>query len=64
MMTGPRLRRYNVHSSTSRIITDSFRLCRASTVSYFFRIDFTNLFMELRPFGRFDRYIASGGTLL
>jgi hypothetical protein len=29
-----------------------------------FRIDFVNQFMASRPFGRFDRYIASGGTLL
>jgi ribosomal protein S18 acetylase RimI-like enzyme len=29
-----------------------------------FRIDFSNLFMASRPFGRFDRYIPSGGTLL
>ncbi len=29
-----------------------------------FRIDFSNLFMASRPFGRFDRYVPSGGTLL
>jgi ribosomal protein S18 acetylase RimI-like enzyme len=29
-----------------------------------FRIDFSNLFMASRPFGRFDRYVVSGGTLL
>jgi GNAT superfamily N-acetyltransferase len=29
-----------------------------------FRIDFSNLFMASRLFGRFDRYLPSGGTLL
>lgn len=29
-----------------------------------FRIAFSNLIMASRPFGRFDRYIPSGGTLL
>jgi GNAT superfamily N-acetyltransferase len=29
-----------------------------------FRIDYSNLFMASRPFGRFDRYVPSGGTLL
>ncbi len=29
-----------------------------------FRIEFSNLFMTSRPFGRFDRYVPSGGTLL
>ncbi|HEV3109305.1 MAG TPA: GNAT family N-acetyltransferase [Candidatus Binataceae bacterium] len=29
-----------------------------------FRIAFSNLFMASRPFGRFDRYVPSGGTLL
>jgi hypothetical protein len=29
-----------------------------------FRIDFSGLFMASRPFGRFDRYLPSGGTLL
>lgn len=29
-----------------------------------FRIDFSNLFMASRLFGRFDRYVPSGGTLL
>jgi len=50
------------------------RLCASSLIlpacagpapiSYSFRIYFTNLFMASRPFGRCDRYIASGGTLL
>ena len=29
-----------------------------------FRIDHAGLFMTSRPFGRFDRYVPSGGTLL
>ena len=29
-----------------------------------FQIAFSNLFMASRPFGRFDRYVPSGGTLL
>lgn len=29
-----------------------------------FRIDHVGLFMASRPFGRFDRYVPSGGTLL
>ena len=50
------------------------RLCASSLIlpacagpapiSYSLRIYFTNLFMAPRLFGRCDRYIASGGTLL
>ncbi len=29
-----------------------------------FRIDHANLMMTSRPFGRFDRYLPSGGTML